>query len=227
MKIEYTKDTYNYFSTLNPEVSSGKILDYGSNWGTFLSGTDDLKIQENYVGVDVDQSALAEGRKNFPLAKFIDSNYYNCMYNSDGDRTRPNTEQYGPYDTVISYSVLTHTTIDDFWSTTDWLYNQLNTDGKLMITWLDVDDLVTRNYFHIKRTKEFGSCDPIKTDSYLYLADNRRVEVCPDSVKYFLLFFNKHYLDTELRKRYNKTILYSSPRTKNCFQSCLVIERDS
>jgi hypothetical protein len=227
MKLEYSKDTYKYFSTLNPDITQGKILDYGSNWGTFLASADDKILHKNYLGVDVDKDSLVAGRNSFPDATFIDSEYYNCMYNSSGSLIRPKTELFGPYKTVISYSVLTHTTVDDFWSTVEWLYLQLEVGGKLMITWLDVDDLVTRTYFYTKRIKEFGTCDTIKTDSYLYLADNLKVDNCPESVKYFLLFFKRSYLEQELRKRYNKISLHSSLGTKNCFQSCLVIERDS
>ena len=103
MKIKYDKDTYSYFSKLNSDINHGKILDYGCNWGTFLSSSKNNIDPTNYVGVDVDLSSLSFGRNQFPDARFITSNYYNLMYNGQGKMERPSTIDYGPYNTIISY----------------------------------------------------------------------------------------------------------------------------
>jgi hypothetical protein len=223
MKIDYQKDTYGYFSGLNSEIVSGKLLDYGCNYGTFLDSSQGQFNSNNYVGVDVDLSALEAGKIQFPDAAFIHSNYYNSMYNPQGEQQRPLLP--GPFQTIISYSVLTHTSIEDFYDTVEWLYSQLISGGRLMITWLDVDDPVTNHFFYNKRRMEFGKCDPIATDSWTYLVDNRLTCELPHDTLYLLLFFKREYLLGQLLNRYQRVALVPSPRTKNCFQSCLIIER--
>lgn len=223
MKIGYWADTHGYFSRLNPDIDSGKILDYGSNYGTFLDSSGGRFNTNNYVGLDVDLDAIECGRLQFPGAEFIHSNYYNSMYNSSGVMEREVLP--GPFQTVISYSVLTHTSIEDFYDTIEWLYHQLIPGGRLMITWLDVDEPVTRTFFYNKRRLEFGTCDPIKTDSWTYLVDNRLTQTLPHDTLYLLLFFKREYLLRQMSDRYQRVNLVPSPRTKNCFQSCLIIER--
>lgn len=223
MKIDYWADTYGYFSGLNPDIGSGKILDYGSNYGTFLDSSDGRFNPNNYVGLDVDLDAIEHGRLKFPRATFIHSNYYNSMYNSSGVMERESLP--GPFQTVISYSVLTHTSIEDFYDTVEWLYDQLIPGGRLMVTWLDVDEPVTRTFFYNKRRMEFGRCDPITTDSWTYLVDNRLTHQLPHDTLYLLLFFKREYLLRQMSARYQRVALVPSPRTKNCFQSCLIIER--
>jgi 2-polyprenyl-3-methyl-5-hydroxy-6-metoxy-1,4-benzoquinol methylase len=223
MKIDYEKDTYGYFSGLNRDIVSGKLLDYGCNYGTFLDSSRGQFNPCNYVGIDVDQPALADGQIQFPDATFIHSNYYNSMYNPHGEPQRPVLP--GPFQTIISYSVLTHTSIEDFYDTVDWLYGQLIPGGRLMVTWLDVDDLTTNNFFYNKRRREFGRCDPITTDSWTYLVNNRLTHQLPHDTLYLLLFFKREYLLQQLSDRYQRVSLVPSPRTKNCFQSCLIIER--
>jgi 2-polyprenyl-3-methyl-5-hydroxy-6-metoxy-1,4-benzoquinol methylase len=223
MKINYWADTYGYFSKLNPQINFGKLLDYGCNYGTFLDSSNGKFDQNNYTGVDVDLTAINAGREQFPRAEFLHSKYYNSMYNPNGELTRP--ELPFLFDTIISYSVLTHTSIEDFYKTIDWLYAQLNVNGRLMVSWLDVDNIFTNYFFYRKRHLEFGTCDKIHTDSWTYLVDNRLTQQLPHDTLYLLLFFKREYLIQQISSRYPQAQIVSSPGTKNCFQSCIIIER--
>jgi SAM-dependent methyltransferase len=219
--VKYNIDTYNYFKTFCDSIDNKTILDYGSNYGMFLKSSNGLFPKINYTGVDISLDAIKIGQHLYPEAKFIHYNGHNFMYNYSGEvDTKPVLDS--TYDLVISYSVFTHTTVDDMLKTIDWLYKHLNAGGKILATWLDVDDYVSNNYFFQKRVKEFGYCDKIETDTYLYLVDNK-ISATPTDCKYLQLFFKKQYL-AELLKDYNFK-LADAPNVQGCFQSCLIISK--
>ena len=219
-KLNYYKDTFTYFKTLHPEIVNGTVLDYGSNYGSFLDSSNGNFLHKNYTGVDVDLVALEEGKTLFPDATFIHYNGFNLVYNPNGIKgSRPLLENY---DTIISYSVLTHTTIDDMLETIDWLFSLLKPNGKLLITWLDVDDKITNYKFYKKRMRDLGYCDVINTDDYIYLNDNKLSKTA-EAKQWLLLFFKKEYLSNIL-KNYKHTLMPAA-HSIGCIQSCIVIEK--
>ena len=221
-KLNYYKDTFTYFKTLHPEIVNGTVLDYGSNYGSFLDSSNGNFLHKNYTGIDVDESALQEGRKLFPDAKFINYNGFNLVYNPTGIKGCKPLLENEHYDTIISYSVLTHTTIEDMLETINWLFNLLKPNGKLLITWLDVDNKITNHTFYKKRIQDLGYCDLIKTNDYIYLNDNILSKTAKDK-QWLLLFFKKEYLSNIL-KNYKHTLV-SPLYSIGCIQSCIVIEK--
>ena len=221
-KLNYYKDTFTYFKTLHPEIVNGTVLDYGSNYGTFLDSSNGNFLHKNYTGIDVDELALQEGEKLFPDAKFVHYNGFNLAYNPNGIKgCRPLLEN-DQYDTIISYSVLTHTTIEDMLETIDWLFNLLKPKGKLLITWLDVDNKTTTYKFYKKRIRSFEYCDIIKTDDYIYLNDNKLSKTAKASI-WLLLFFKLNYLSSILSDYNHK--LVPPALADGCIQSCIIIEK--
>ena len=221
MKIDYYKDTYSYFKKINPAINTGTLLDYGCNYGTFLDSSRGEFSQFNYTGIDVDVGALDAGRKMFPNATFVESYQFNEMYNQDGILDRP---LIGYYDNIISYSVLTHTSKEDFVDTLAWLYEHLSPGGKMMITYLDVEHSTTNQFFYNKRIKDFGFCDPIISDSYVYL-NNNLVQNDPVVGQFLLLFWHNTYLIENVLCHYNEWRLHENIPAKNCFQSCIEITK--
>jgi hypothetical protein len=221
-KVDYKLDTFTYFSSFCPDLGSRKVLDYGSNFSTFLDSSNGSFDQSQYTGVDVDQEALIEAKALFSDAKFIHYNGYNIAYNPTGQTSlRPNLTD--SYDAIISYSVLVHTTIDDHFDTIDYLYGLLNPNGKLMISFLDVDDGRTKEFFSYRRRQSFETCDTIIADDWTYLIDNK-IDKAERESNLFLLFFKKTYLEQRLAA-YNFQLMPCPDKHPTCFQSCIVITK--
>ena len=221
MNVDY-KDTFKYFSSIHPDISKGTVLDYGSNSGTFLKSAG-LKFAEgNYTGIDVDNSSVIVGQELFPTAKFIHYNTFNHMYNPQGivNFSLPLAQTY---DTIISYSVFTHTTEEDILSRIEELYNFLNVGGKLIFTYLNVGSTGTVKYFTDKRTKNFGYCDIISTETKLYLVD-ADIKQYPIEGKMLATFYNTAYLKSIL-SGYSVTSHQCPTGCYNCIQDCIVINK--
>lgn len=221
MKIDYYADTFTYFKTLHPNITNGNVLDYGSNYGMFLDSSNGKFSEFNYTGIDVDSVALDDGRKLFPNAVFIKSQQFNEIYNPNGHLLRP---EIGLYNTIISYSVVTHTSKEDFVDTLSWLYEHLLPGGKLLITYLDVNHPTTNQYFYNKRVKDFGQCDLITTESYTYLNDNL-IQSHPVIGQFLLLFWNNTFLIENVLYQYEEWKLHENIPAENCFQSCIEITK--
>jgi hypothetical protein len=220
--IDYYLNTWEYFTSLNDSPFEGSLLDYGSNYGLFLHSSNGSFIQTNYTGIDIDIAAIEEGQKLFPKAKFIHYDRYNIMYNVKGkkDVWPVLTEQF---DNIVSYSVLTHTTIEDTLSTIEWLYDHLKPKKKMFLTWLDIENNKALEYFQKKRIKDFGNCDVIQTTDYVYVVDNKVTKIPEEGM--FLVFYKQAYLKNLLSK-YNCKFTQSPTPLTGCFQDCLIITKE-
>ena len=221
-KLDYYKDTFKYFKRLHPSITQGSVLDYGSNYGTFLDSSQGQFPEENYTGIDVDKEALDEGLKLFPKAKFILYDGYNPVYNPNGSEETYNFKKQ--YDTIISYSVFTHTSQEDMCSKIEWLYNYLKPGGTILATWLDIDSKPSTNFFYKKRIRDYGSCDLIETSDYTYLSDNKCSKTIESNIKFLLTFYKKDYLQN-LLKDYQPLLVDAFPDIPSCFQSCIIIRK--
>lgn len=221
-KLDYYKDTFEYFKRLHPSITQGSVLDYGSNYGTFLDSSQGKFLEENYTGIDVDKEALDEGLKLFPKAKFIWYDGYNPVYNPNGAEETYNFEKQ--YDTIISYSVFTHTSKEDMCNKIEWLYNYLKPGGTMLSTWLDIDSKPSTNFFYKKRIQEYGSCDLIETSDYTYLSDNKCSKTIESDIKFLLSFYKKDYLQN-LLKDYQPLLVNAFSDIPSCFQSCMIIRK--
>jgi SAM-dependent methyltransferase len=210
MLIEFIP-TFDYFSNfVKPELTT-KILDFGSNCGNYLKSS---PIPLDYTGIDVDQGAIEEGQKLFPNSTWLWYNRYNPAYNSTGERVLPKIDD--EFDLIISYSVFTHMTIDDTEELLDYLYSILKPGGKLCFSFCDVDNRHCVEWFRSRRTR----CDPIKTDDFIYLVNNRVSIVEPtEPCIHFVAFYNRAWLLEKL-KRFNP-VAYNVP--EGWLQDCILI----
>lgn len=220
-KIDYFLNSYDYFCKLNNGPIKGSVLDYGSNYGQFLESSQNRFPHELYTGIDVDNEALVEGRKIFPNAQFIHYDKHNFMYNQQGKKDLwPNIDTV--FDYIVSYSVITHTTIEDMLETLTWLYSKLKTNGKMFISYLDSQNQRAMNFFYQKRIKIFGNCDKINTSDYIYLVDNKTSKIPSNGM--FLTFYHKVYLKTIL-SQFNVRLEQSKDISGGCFQDCIIITK--
>ena len=221
--LTYKKNTFEYFRRLKPTIANGNVLDYGSNYGTFLESSKKQFPEDMYTGIDVDQEAIDEGKRLFPNASFICYDGYNAVYNSSGKESvidLPDT-----YDTIVSYSVFSHTSKEDMLEKINWLYTSLKPNGTILATWLDVDVRAVKDFFYRKRLMDYGSCDKIITDDFIYLNDNRCSKIVESDIQFLLAFYKKDFLK-DLLSNYNVTLVDSFPDISGCFQSCMIIQKN-
>lgn len=221
-KVSYNIDTYSYFLHFCPQILNGTVLDFGSNYGTFLDSSKNQFPQSQYTGVDVDESALSAGQTEFPQAQFIHYNGYNPMYNSAGTEQFPTLND--TFDTVISYSVFSHTSEEDFLFKLSKLYQHVTPGGTILVSWLDSHDRLSKLFFYKKRTKQFGKCDVIPKSDRVYLVDNC-IKENADEGESLLCFYSKNYLASKLTQYDFELLSAPDPRPDGCFQSCLKINK--
>ncbi len=97
----------------DPDWRGKKVLDFGGNNGNLLFGPDCTIRLEDYYCVDVIREAIADGRGRFPQAHWIHYNRYNCSFNPDGIAGLPLPDMGTEFDTIVAYSVFTHTTREE------------------------------------------------------------------------------------------------------------------
>ena len=207
---------------LHPEITNGTVLDYGSGYGKFLYTSNGDFPQENYTAVDIDNSVLEEGKKFFPHANFVHYNGFNLAYNRIGEKDCRPILKHRYYDTIVSYNALpVVTTIEDSLETINWLYDVLRPGGKMLLSWMDVDNQLVKDYHYNKRTKEYGSCATIEADDeYVYLCDNKisKIARCEHLL---LLFLKEKYLSSVIRYKHS----FAPPRPDIvCIKGCIIIE---
>lgn len=207
---------------LHPEITNGTVLDYGSGYGKFLYTSDGDFPQENYTAVDVDKQSLNEGKKFFPNANFLHYNALNLAYNPTGVTDLRPMLQDRYYDTIVSYgTVPVVTTIEDSVETINWLFNVLRPGGKMLLSWIDVDDRIITDHYYKKRSERYGSCDTIETDDYIYLCDNKTSKIAKCEHQ-FLVFLKKKYLSSLIGYKHS----FAPPNPSlGCNQSCIIIEK--
>lgn len=221
-KVDYFINTFDYFNKINGRPINGSVLDYGCNYGTFLDSSQGKFDQKDYIGLDIDQSALEEGIRMFPDATFIHYDKFNLCYNKTGIKNIwPNLGKKFNY--IISYSVITHTDKEDMLDTIEWLYNLLDRNGKLLISYLSSDNNVAKRFFYNKRVKEFNQCDSILIKDFGYLVDNVLTKE-KQIAKYFLSFYKDQYLEMLLAK-YKPFLYRNNLFEEGCMQDCVVIKK--
>ena len=195
-----TAHTYDLFKELFDDIQNKKILDFGGSSGNLLFFSQGEIEQNNYTCIDIVKDAIDQGKLEFSKSSFIHFNRFNWMYNHKGSTKLEFPKIDKNQDYIWAYSVFSHTDLDEFVKTVQWLtsFNY----KKIAISFLTFNELLTWAYN--KRTEEYGSCIDIKkylntNNNILYFFDNDKVvldkKVLPVSFhKHLLAFYNEDYL---------------------------------
>ena len=136
--ICYRESQFSYFDQQlgRPDWTAKKILDFGGNIGGFLKGAGDRIDHRNYWCLDLNRTALEQGRRAFPGAHFIHYDQYSSEYNPTGV---PGLEVpgIGRFDMILAFSVFTHTETTQMLALVTRLQNLLAADGVLAFTFCD------------------------------------------------------------------------------------------
>lgn len=212
MLIEYIP-TYKYFSSFTEIRPNDRILDFGSNCGNFLKSSP-VEIN-SYTGVDVDKVAIKEGARLYPNHSWIWYNRYNPVYNPSGTLEYPilNLE----YDLIVSYSVFSHIEANDANDLLDFLYGKLNSNGKILFSYCNVDNKNCVKWFRNRRT----DCDEIPNEDIVYLIDNTVLKKIPKECTHFVTFYKTSWLLEKLSE-FNP-VSYRPPN--GWYQDCMILSK--
>ena len=93
--------------------------------------------QDDYYCIDVLPEAVENGRKRFPRAHWVHFNGYNCSFNPLGTAGLPIPDLGIEFETILAYSVFTHTTRDEMNELIGQLRRRLTPGGTLAFTFID------------------------------------------------------------------------------------------
>ena len=147
-------DVAEYFNAIEP-LENKKILDFGCNHANFLR----FRFKGDYTGIDVDKEIIEENRKEFPNYNFIHYNTHNNQYNIS-NVTCDNIPIKEKYDLITAFSVFTHTCFTEYKDTVEKLKKNLTKDGKILTTFIDINDRKSVMKIFRYRPLLFRSIDP-------------------------------------------------------------------
>lgn len=206
--------TFYYFNHFVSWDRNYKILDFGSNSGNLLKSNPGIIKHTNYTGLDVDHDAILEGQLLFPKATWYSYNRYNPVYNFTGDNSLPILKD--TYNLILSYSVFSHTSIEDMLELVEYLYSRLEENGKIYFTFCNVNNRNCVEWFRNRRI----DCDQVPDSDFVYLVDNKVTYSVPtNTCQHFVSFYNSDWIFNKIKK-YNPKI-YTAP--ENWIQDCVEI----
>lgn len=229
MYLEY--DVADYFNSI-VSLQDKKILDFGCGPGNFVK----YGFKGNYTGLDVRKEVIEKNIASFPDFKWIHSNNHNNQYNPNN--IVKNLDLSEKYDLICAFSVFTHTCFSEFKSTVEQLKNSLTQDGKILITFIDIEDENAIKELFIYRKNILKNVDlehllkKCKTCNTISLAVNTETLETNifydqydipnyDQETYFITLYNKHWIKESLDAEiFDVTHKYNDIRG---VQKCLVI----
>jgi SAM-dependent methyltransferase len=128
-----------YFDEIlgRPDWKGRKILDFGGNSGTFLTGAGGAVDHDDYWCLDLNREVLDIGRNQFPQGHFVHYNRYSSQYNPDGVRYLPIPDLGLKFDIALAFSVFTHTHPEEMLELVRQLHMALLPGGVLAFTFTD------------------------------------------------------------------------------------------
>jgi SAM-dependent methyltransferase len=132
-------------TSIDPNWSSKKILDYGCNIGHLLRTSENRIISNNYTGLDVQEKTLKIAAADFPKANFILSNSYHPAFNKSGVAAFPDVKE--KFDIIFCIGVFTHCDMQYIKQHINFFKQLLNEKGVIIFSiWED---------FHYPRYLDF------------------------------------------------------------------------
>lgn len=114
-----------------------KILDYGCNNGHLLKTSQNLIIQENYLGIDIQHKPLSIAKSQFINAEFVYFNGFHVAFNPLGKEKFPTSIKFNP-DIIICHGLFTHCDLFTILETLDYFKSIVNKPGYIIFSiWED------------------------------------------------------------------------------------------
>lgn len=132
----YPRWTYFDIQLEHPDWNDLRVLDFGGNWGNVLRDQNSTINPSSYTCLDVSESAIQAGRRDFPEARWVHYDRWNFAYNRTGQKDLP-IPDLGQFDLILAFSVFTHTSVEEMLETVPHLYEMLAPGGRLCLTLLE------------------------------------------------------------------------------------------
>jgi len=178
------------------------MLDYGCGPANILYQSQGVINPRNYTGFDVQKNLIDRNKLMWPESRFIHQDLHNPAYNSTGKETLSLDDTY---DLIISYSVFTHTSYEEFDASINQLKEHLNPGGEMYLTFLSLNNTIVLSRLRDKALAQYGYVDEIyEVCDVCYLANGRIVDDVPNSVGLFLTLYNPSVLTSHGEILYNQ-----------------------
>lgn len=183
-------NVYNFFKKYGVDFTNKKILDYGCDTGRLLRQYQTNLNNYMYTGFDVREEVILLNRMEFPNQNWIYQNIHNPAYNPNGSELLLLDSSY---DLIVSFSVFTHTSYEEFDQCISHFYHHLNPNGEMFLTFLALNNDVVLNKLREKRINRYGSCDVFyDPNDYYYVTNNKIVSEFPDKCDLILTLYNNN-----------------------------------
>lgn len=121
----------------HPDWREKRVLDFGGNKGNLLLDPACTIRHRNYYCLDVIREAIDEGCEAFPEANWFDYDRYNCSFNPEGIVDLAVPDLGVEFDSILAYSVFTHTAWDETKDLVEQLCERLAPGGAFAFTFID------------------------------------------------------------------------------------------
>jgi SAM-dependent methyltransferase len=121
----------------SPVWKGRKVLDFGGNVGTFLTGAGNAVDHDDYWCIDLNPIVIEQGQRQFPRAHFVHYNRYSSEFNPSGVRYLPIPDCGLKFDIILAFSVFTHVHQDELLELVGQLQSMLAPSGVLAFTFCD------------------------------------------------------------------------------------------
>jgi SAM-dependent methyltransferase len=226
-----TYDVAAYFDKI-VKLKNKKVLDFGCNHANFLK----YGFQGDYTGVDIIKDIIQDNAKKYPQYKWIHYNQHNNQYNIN--HCNSNWPIKDKFDLICAFSVFTHTSYIEFENTIKKLKNNLTDNGKILATYIDVNDEQNiRTMFEfrkdiLKNISLENFLQEIKkynTVTILVVLSNLKTEIFYNQLSlpqynepcYFITLYNGNWIEQQLDSQINDVTHYFDDIRGA--QKCLII----
>lgn len=204
-------NVYDFFTQYGVNFKDRSVLDYGCDWGRLLTQYKTPVQDYQYTGFDIRKDIIELNRNKFNNQHWIYQNLHNPAYNPSGNET---LKLECKYDLIVSFSIFTHTSYEEFNNAITYFYDKLNAGGELFLTFLAKNNNVVLDKLYHKRVVKFGGCDTfIDTDTFYYVVNNKLTLEFPEKCNLILSIYNN-----DMISKYGNII-------KNKFQNILHIKK--
>lgn len=178
------------------EFRDKDILDYGC--GSLRLPKDAVGVidMSRYTGLEIRPHLVDYCKESLPQSKIIYQDLYNIVYNPKGELAslQPIEEKF---DLILSYSVFSHTTLEQFQESIEILRESLNPGGYMLLSFLSINNRTVLHHLRKKRIKNLGRCDriPESIDTVAYMVEDKWVDELPHEANYMISLINPEVLE--------------------------------
>jgi SAM-dependent methyltransferase len=128
---------YTRMKSIDRQWYKRRILDYGCNNAHLLKTSRDTIKGSNYLGVDVQKSAIDIANQTYREDNFINYDGYHVSFNPTGLKEFPNISNFNP-EVIVCHGVFTHSDMTTILETIEYFKSIIKSGGYIIFSlWED------------------------------------------------------------------------------------------